>query len=154
MFLDQTRRHLRAQRFGDRGRVFASKTKGFEEALTRRGGVDMQLAHVVSDNRGHCRRMPWRLVLDDLKRTEAGALIAASTDEQPSVRRRPKQDRARRRQVGRRIEVVRDPDCMAEDRRFDVIGGVDIDAANKMDQLIRLGAQMRASGVYGLSDEM
>src|ERR1700730_7281424 len=101
MFLDQTRRHLRAQWFGDRGRVFASKPKRREERLTRRGGVDMQLAHVVSDNRGHCRRMPWRLVLDDLKRTEAGALIAASTDEQPSVRRRPKQDGARRRQVRR-----------------------------------------------------
>jgi hypothetical protein len=43
---------------------------------------------------------------------------------------------------------------MAEDRRFDVIGGVDIDAANEMDQLIRLGAQMRAFGVYGLPDEM
>ena len=154
MFLDQTRRHLRAHRFGDRGRVFASKPKGFEEALTRRGGVDMQLAHVVSDNRGHCRRMRGRLVLDDLKRTEASALIAASTDEQSPVRCRPKQDCARRRQVGCRIEIVRDPDCMAEDRRFDVIGGVDIDAANEMDQLIRLGTQMRAFGVYGLSDKM
>ena len=113
MFLHQTRRHLRAQRFGARGRVFASKPKGFEEALTRRGGVDMQLAHVVSDNRGNCRRMSWRLVLDDLKRTEAGALIAASADEQPPVGHRSEQKGARRRQIGGWIEVVRDPDGMA-----------------------------------------
>src|SRR5277367_2518221 len=102
MFFDQTRRHLCAQRFSDSGRVFASKPKGFKEALTRRGGIDMQLAHVVSDNCRYCRRVSWRLILDDLKCSQAGALIAASADEQPSVRCWLKQNGARRRQIGPR----------------------------------------------------
>jgi hypothetical protein len=98
--------------------------------------------------------MLWRLVLYDLKRAEAGALIAASADEQPPVGHRSEQKGARRRQIGGWIEVVRDPDGMAEDRRFDVIGGVDIDAADEMDQFIRLGALMREFSAYGLPDEV
>ena len=43
---------------------------------------------------------------------------------------------------------------MGENRRLDILGGFDIDAADELNELPRLGTQMGAFGVRCLSDKM
>jgi len=93
-----------------------------------------------------------RFVLDDLKRPQPRALVAAAADEQPPVGRRGEQRRTRRRQIGVGIEIVCNPDRMTEDRRLDIPLLIDLSPADELDQLTGLRALMRALGVNCLTD--
>ncbi|MDZ4320963.1 MAG: hypothetical protein U1A07_19345, partial [Phenylobacterium sp.] len=147
MLLDEARSHLDAHVGTDRAGVFAAQPEGFQKALAGRGHVDPQLAKIVADHRGCDRRMGWGFVLNDLQRSQPRALIAAPAEEQPPVRRGRKQDGAGGRQIGVGIEIVRDPDRVAQDRRLCVRLLIDIDATHELDQLTGLGALMGAFGV-------
>ena len=93
-----------------------------------------------------------RFVLDDLEHPQPRALVAAAADKQPSVERRREQRRACRRQIDVGIEIVCNPDRMAEDRRLDVPLVIDVNPAHEPDQLTGLRALMRAFGVNCLTD--
>ena len=134
--------------------MLAAQAEGFEKALARRRGIDAQLAQIVADDCDRRRRMLRRLVLDDLECSQPRALVAAAADEQPPIGRGRKQRRACRRQIGVGIEIVRDPDCMADDRRLDIPFMVDVDAAHELDQLTGLRALMRPFSVYRFTDQM
>ena len=76
-----------------------------------------------------------RLVLDDFKGAQAGTLIAPAADDAPASWRRGQENRAGSRKIGLWIELVRDADGVAEDGGFRIHGLIDIDAADKLDQL-------------------
>ena len=67
------------------------------------------------------------LVLDDLQRPDARALLAPCAQEQPTVRSRPKQNGACCRQICLRVEIFGDTGGVPENDGIDVIVSIDID---------------------------
>ena len=154
VLFDQARGDRFAHRFVDRGRMLAAQAERFEEPLADAGDINPEFAHAIIDDGLADGWMRGRLVLDDFQRPDARALLAPGAQEEPPVRRRPQQDRARRREVGLRVEVVGDADGMPEDGGVDVVASVDIDTPHELDELARLGHVVAAGFIDGFADQV
>ena len=114
----------------------------------------MEFAHAVVDDGIADGRMLGGFVLDDLQRPNAGALLAPGAQEQAAVAGRPEQGGACRGQVGLRVKIFGDPDRVLEDDGVDIVAGVDIDAAHKLDELARLGHVVAAGLIQSFADKV
>lgn len=94
------------------------------------------------------------LVLDDLQCTDAGALLAPGAQEQASVRGWSEQDGACRGQVGLGVQIFSDADGVPEDGGFDVVVGIDIDAAHELNEFPGLGPVVAAGFVDRFANEV
>jgi hypothetical protein len=81
-------------------------------------------------------------------------LNAPPAQEQTTIACRSQDDRASRRQIGIGIEIFGNADGISEHGGVDVVTGIEVDAANKLDQLAGVRQIMTASLVEGLANEM
>jgi len=94
------------------------------------------------------------LVLDDFQCTDARALLAPGAQEQASVRGWPEQDGGRGRQVGLGVQIFGDTDSVPEDGGFDIVIGIDIDAAHELNEFPGLGPVVAAGFVDRFANEV
>jgi hypothetical protein len=154
IFRDEPLRQSFAHGVIDRRGMRAAQAEGFEKPLPDGGDIDPKLAHAVIDD-GHAqRRMRRRLVLDDFEGAQPRALVAPSAEKQASVARRPEQHRARGRELGARIEVMRDAHGMPQHGRVDVVARIDIDATRQLDELAGLRAIVTALSIEVFADKV
>ncbi|WP_227271493.1 hypothetical protein [Roseobacter weihaiensis] len=94
------------------------------------------------------------MILDNFNIAQSRPLIPLPADKQPTIFRWRQKECACRGEIGGRIEVMRNADCVRED--LPVYIGVmrNIDATHKLDQISRLGAKMRLFGVNGLANKI
>src|ERR1022692_4194512 len=95
-----------------------------------------------------------RFVLNDLLLPNAGALLASRAQEKTTVACRSEQGGTGRGQVGVGIEILCYADRMPKDDGVDVVVGIDIDAAHKLDELSCLGAIVAAGLIQSLANEV
>src|SRR5215471_10185869 len=82
----------------------------------------------------------WRgLVLNDFKRADAGALNTASADVESALAIGSEKRGAGGRQIGIRIKITRDADSVLQDRRFDIVAGVNVDSPHQLNELAGFG---------------
>src|SRR6202035_3356927 len=126
--------------------------EGLEKSLADRRHVHPEFAHAVVDDGGCNGRTFWGFVLNNLQCADARALNAPPAQEQTTIACRSQDNRASCRQIGIRIEIFGNADGISERGGVNVVAGIEVDAANKLDQLSGVRQIMTAGLVEGLAN--
>lgn len=134
--------------------VLAAHPERFEQPLLWRRYVHGELAHAIVDDCLVNRRAHRRLGLDDFQPAQPRALIAATTDEQPTIGRRPQIDGACRAQIGGRIEIMGDAHGIFAEQRIQVALAIKVHAAEDGYEFAFTGLAMGACRINRFANEV